>query len=103
MLYMPDFFLLSSNTLQSLLGNPKDKFDKKEKSGIYEIGCKNCDKNNVGQTCCFVRTRFKEHLTHLKNDMESLAFSQHISLSDHRIDLHNLKFLRHVKNMQCVV
>ncbi|KAJ8946045.1 hypothetical protein NQ318_005523, partial [Aromia moschata] len=33
----------SKNKLQTLLGNPKDKIDNNEKSGLYEISCKNCD------------------------------------------------------------
>ncbi|KAJ8962203.1 hypothetical protein NQ318_018172 [Aromia moschata] len=35
----------SKNKLQTLLGNPKDKIDNNEKSGIYEISCKDCDQN----------------------------------------------------------
>jgi hypothetical protein len=31
-------------SLQSLLGNPKDKVNRNEKSGIYEINCKDCNK-----------------------------------------------------------
>ncbi|KAJ8938057.1 hypothetical protein NQ318_014538 [Aromia moschata] len=30
-----------------LLGSPKDKIDNNEKSGIYEISCKDCDQRNV--------------------------------------------------------
>ncbi|KAJ8945761.1 hypothetical protein NQ318_022859 [Aromia moschata] len=28
---------------RTLLGKPKDKIDNNEKSGIYEISCKDCD------------------------------------------------------------
>ncbi|KAJ8948496.1 hypothetical protein NQ318_000033 [Aromia moschata] len=34
---------MNKNKLQTLLGNPKDKTDNNEKSGIYEISCKDCD------------------------------------------------------------
>ncbi|KAJ8947429.1 hypothetical protein NQ318_009635 [Aromia moschata] len=34
------------NVEATLLGNPKDKIDNNEKSGIYEISCKNCDQKN---------------------------------------------------------
>ncbi|KAJ8937415.1 hypothetical protein NQ318_012532 [Aromia moschata] len=44
----------SKNKLQTLLGNPKDKIDNNEKSGIYEISFE------------FILTRFKEHMVHLK-------------------------------------
>ncbi|KAJ8933862.1 hypothetical protein NQ318_012433 [Aromia moschata] len=33
----------SKTKLQTLLGNPKDKINNNEKSGIYEISCKDCD------------------------------------------------------------
>ncbi|KAJ8946124.1 hypothetical protein NQ318_013175 [Aromia moschata] len=37
----------SKNKLQTLLGNPKDKINNNEKSGIYEISCKDCDQKNI--------------------------------------------------------
>ncbi|KAJ8952363.1 hypothetical protein NQ318_017257 [Aromia moschata] len=40
----------SKNKLQTLLGNPKDKINNNEKSGIYEISCKDCDQKYIGQT-----------------------------------------------------
>ncbi|KAJ8938129.1 hypothetical protein NQ318_004699 [Aromia moschata] len=40
----------SKNKLQTLLGKPKDKIDNNEKSGIYEISCKDCDQKYIGQT-----------------------------------------------------
>ncbi|KAJ8939624.1 hypothetical protein NQ318_010643 [Aromia moschata] len=39
----------SKNKLQTLLGNPKDKINNNEKSGIYEISCKDCDKSIWGK------------------------------------------------------
>ncbi|KAJ8958672.1 hypothetical protein NQ318_016397 [Aromia moschata] len=50
------------------LGNPKDKLDNNEKSGIYEISCKDCDQKYIGQTKRSILTRFKEHMAHLKYD-----------------------------------
>ncbi|KAJ8949459.1 hypothetical protein NQ318_007560 [Aromia moschata] len=57
----------SKNKLQTLLGNPKDKIiNNNEKSGIYEISCKDCDQKYIGQTKRSILTRFKEHMAHLK-------------------------------------
>jgi hypothetical protein len=69
-------------SLQSLLGNPKDKVNRNEKSGIYEINCKDCNKKYIGQTKRPIITRFKEHMAHRK----FVIFE-----SDHRIDETNLK------------
>ena len=38
----------SGNKLQQLLGNPKDKIELNERSGIYEISCKDCNLKYVG-------------------------------------------------------
>ncbi|KAJ8956727.1 hypothetical protein NQ318_014082, partial [Aromia moschata] len=56
----------SKNKLQTFLGNPKDKINNNEKSGIYEISCKDCDQKYIGQTKRSILTRFKEHMAHLK-------------------------------------
>jgi hypothetical protein len=51
-------------SLQSLLGNPKDKVNRNEKSGIYEIDCKDCNQKYIGQTKRPIITRFKERMAH---------------------------------------
>jgi hypothetical protein len=78
-------------SLQSLLGNPKDKVNRNEKSGIYEINCKDCNKKYIGQTKRPIITRFKEHVAHRK----FVIFE-----SDHRIDETNLKLVRSVNNCE---
>ena len=49
--------------LKDLLGNPKDKSDKLEKSGIYQIGCNDCEMFYVGQTRRSVKVRYEEHIS----------------------------------------
>jgi hypothetical protein len=51
-------------SLQSLLGNPKDKVNRNEKSGIYEINYKDYNQKYIGQTKRPIITRFKEHMAH---------------------------------------
>ncbi|KAJ8976828.1 hypothetical protein NQ317_011824 [Molorchus minor] len=90
----------SGNKLQQLLGNPKDTIGVNDRSGIYEISCKDCNfLKYVGQTRCSILTRFKEHMAHLKygrTDKSSVA--QHAFDNNHRIDINNLKLIRNVTN-----
>ncbi|KAJ8942119.1 hypothetical protein NQ318_000714 [Aromia moschata] len=82
----------------TLLGNPKDKIDNNEKSGIYEI-CKGCDPEYIGQTKRSICTRFKEHMAHLKyGRTEKSCVAQHAFDNNHRIDTNNLKLIRNVRN-----
>lgn len=66
------------------MGNPKNKLDNEEKSGIYKIGCKDCDKKYVRLTRSFVHTKFKEHMVHLQySRCEKSSVTEHISLIEH--------------------
>ncbi|KAJ8946347.1 hypothetical protein NQ318_004237 [Aromia moschata] len=83
----------------TLLGNPKDKINNNEKSGIYEISCKDCDQKYIGQTKRSILTRFKEHMAHLKyGRTEKSCVAQHAFDNNHRIDINNLKLIRNVTN-----
>ncbi|KAJ8976203.1 hypothetical protein NQ317_008281 [Molorchus minor] len=89
----------SGNKLQQLLGNPTDTIGVNDRSGIYEISCKDCNLKYVGQTRRSILTRFKEHMAHLKygrTDKSSVA--QHAFDNNHRIDINNLKLIRNVTN-----
>ncbi|KAJ8946229.1 hypothetical protein NQ318_013040 [Aromia moschata] len=83
----------------TLLGNPKDKINNNEKSGIYEISCKDCDQTYIGQTKRSILTRFKEHMAHLKyGRTEKSCVAQHAFDNNHMIDINNLKLIRNVTN-----
>ncbi|KAJ8941327.1 hypothetical protein NQ318_004771, partial [Aromia moschata] len=74
---------------------PKDKIDNYEKSGIYEISCKDCDQKYIGHTKRSILTRFKEHMAHLKyGRTEKSCVAQHAFDNNHRIDINNLKLIR---------
>ena len=55
------------NRIQSkrkdLLGNPNDKSDSTEKSGIDKIDCKNCDMYYIEHTSREAGGRFEEHIS----------------------------------------
>ena len=89
----------SGTNLRSLIGNPKDKVQPLEKSGIYEISCKNCNQKYIGQTRRSISTRFKEHMANLKhNRIEKSSVAQHIFENDHNIDHSNVKLIRPISN-----
>ena len=49
-----------------------------EKSGIYKITCKNCHKAYVGQTSRNLKSRFREHIRYIKNNVPRSAYALHI-------------------------
>ncbi|KAI4456803.1 giy-yig endonuclease superfamily [Holotrichia oblita] len=86
-------------SLRSLIGNPKDKMQPLEKSGIYEINCNDCNQKYIGQTRRAVSTRFKEHMANLRfNRIEKASVAQHIFETDHNIDHTNVKLIRQINN-----
>lgn len=87
----------SARKLGDILGNPKDKLRKEDRSGIYRINCGNCDKFYIGQTSRTIETRFKEHLTSFKNRrFEKSAIAQHMSFNKHDVRKENLELLEQV-------
>ena len=89
----------ANNKLQQLLGNPKDKTPPLERSGIYEISCKDCNQKYVGQTRRSILTRFKEHLAQIRYGRpDKSCVAEHIVDKEHCIDLNNLKLIKQVSN-----
>ena len=89
----------SAPKLKDILGNPKDKMHKFDKSGIYEIGCNDCDKKYIGQTRRSVKTRFKEHVAHIRygrSDKSSVA--DHVLGTGHYIGIDNVKLIKAVNS-----
>lgn len=88
-----------SRTLQDSLGNPKDKVEKFEKSGIYEISCNECDYLYYGQSRRAIITRHKEHLAHIRfNRPEKSGVAKHCLEENHSIDKSSLKLIKQVNN-----
>lgn len=74
-----DLVFASENKLKNLLVSTKNRSESIEKSGIYEIKCKICDKIYIGQTRRRVETRFKEHCAHIRyNRPEKSAVAKHV-------------------------
>lgn len=74
-----DVVFASENKLKNFLASTKDKIEKCDKSGIYEIKCEICNKVYTGQTRRKVIKRYKEHCAHVKyNRPEKSAVAKHI-------------------------
>ena len=54
-------------SIKNLLNtNTKDKIPVENKSGVYQINCKECDKIYIGKTKMNLKTRTKEHFRNIK-------------------------------------
>ena len=70
-----------------------------EKSGIYKINCDTCNSAYIGQTRRMLKTRFKEHFSHYKNNIpEKSSVAQHLIQSGHEITLDNMKLIKNTSN-----
>lgn len=89
-----------NKNLKGILGNNKDKIIENDKEGIYEITCKcnNCEMKYIGQTRRNIGTRFKEHMSHIRNNHpEKSAVASHAFSKNHsKIDDYDLKLLKYV-------
>jgi len=92
----------NKNKLANLLGSAKDSTNELEKSGIYEITCNNnnCNQKYYGQTKRCIGTRFKEHLSCIKNGQPSRSsVAMHAFNELHlNISLYSIKLLKHITN-----
>ena len=82
-----------------MLGNPKDKSDSTEKSGIYKIDCENCRMYYIGQTSRAARVRFEEHISKFRRrQYDSSAVAAHMHFNEHTSDINNLTLLEPVSD-----
>ena len=78
-----------TNTIRSMIVRPKDSTETSRKTGvIYNIKCKDCDHEYVGETGRTVATRVNEHRT-----KEESAVLEHMSATGHRIDWNGVQVI----------
>jgi hypothetical protein len=88
--------------LRDILGNPKDKFEVLEKSGVYQVECTGCDAVYIGQTKRCLKTRYKEHYSSIRlNHPEKSNIARHVlqkinDSQDHTISLDQLTLIKEV-------
>lgn len=92
----------SNNKLKDVLGNPKDKIEDHQKSGVYEISCSDCNKIYIGQTRRTILARYKEHCSHIKfNRPTKSAVAEHSLGENHfSIQTKNLKLVKQIRNVR---
>lgn len=61
------------NSLGKILINNKDRREKLENSGVYQVTCSNCPSYYIGQTGRSVKIRVKEHFTNWVNNKGELS------------------------------
>lgn len=82
----------TDDKIKDLLGNPKDKIDPKQKSGIYSISCLDCPRIYIGQTRRSIGKRYAEHRNHFRNmDQEKSAVAKHMWENNHQFNESCLK------------
>ncbi|XP_058828559.1 uncharacterized protein LOC131688368 [Topomyia yanbarensis] len=88
----------SGNTLKDLLCNLKDKVPTDQKSGIYQIPCKDCPAVYIGQTRRKFKVRIREHkhaVDHERgNDSSAAAYT---IAHNHTIDWDSAKLVKTVR------
>ena len=76
-----------TNTIRSQLVHPKDKPGKLQASGvIYQIDCKDCEENYIGETERNLHKRVKEH------KRESSPMGEHLS-HQHQFEEDNVQVI----------
>lgn len=89
----------TTSTLKSEICNYKDRHPQHENSGIYSIGCNDCDQIYIGQTRRRIEKRVKEHIRYTKNgQVEKSGVAEHMQQHRHTIDTNNIKVIRTVRN-----
>lgn len=64
---------------------------------MYEVNCKGCDQNYVGQTRRSIRTRFKEYMDHFKyRRIEKFSVAQCAFEYNRTKNIDNLKLIMYV-------
>lgn len=88
--------------LKSQLISSKDKRDKLDSPGVYEITCSECNRKYYGQTKRSIRTRCKEHCSYIqKKDTHKSAIAAHTLTEQHpMITIDNVRVRKSVNNTQ---
>lgn len=79
------------------LCNGKDKIETDKKSGVYKLNCDNCNGVYVGQTGRNFVTRYKEHISAVRNNHPDKShFAKHLLETGHELQSDNTYEVLHV-------
>ena len=83
----------SNRTVKQVLGNPKDRTAKEKQCGVvYNIKCKECQSEYIGETGRQLKTRLSEHRRPSSSEQDSAVYEHHIK-KRHEIDWDNVSIL----------
>lgn len=84
--------LKSSNSVEKLLVNNKDKINPLDRCGVYKLSCNTCNATYIGCTYRNFKTRLKEHVRCLSSTSGFSHFAKHLTENNHSFD-NSLKIL----------
>ena len=89
----------TNNTIRRAICNAKEGTDIERKSGVYKLVCDGCNGCYVGQTGRSFITRYKEHISAVRNNRpERSHFAKHLIDTGHQLqDGHTFQVL-HTNN-----
>ena len=81
------------NKISTILGLPKDPIKNENVCGVvYQVNCRDCEKQYIGQTTNSLATRLKQHRAACQHlQVEKSALAEHAVANDHAIDWTNAK------------
>ncbi len=81
------------NKISTILGLPKDPIKNENVCGVvYQVNCRDCEKQYIGQTTNSLATRLKQHRAACQHlQVEKSALAEHAVTNDHAIDWANAK------------
>ena len=91
---IPNFKLSfkSNHSIKNRLFNNKDKKNKLEKSGVYQLSCQDCSSIYIGRTKRSFKQCLKEHERSYNNKEDQKSqFSNHLKESQHTYDFSDLQ------------
>jgi hypothetical protein len=87
---------VNTNNVGTMLINGKDKIPTLEKSGVYQINCKDCQAIYVGQSGRNIKTRLNEHKRAILQNLPNTGFTEHCINNNHFPDMDSYKLLYNI-------
>jgi hypothetical protein len=89
----------ATNTLFSILPNPRIKIDNLKRSGVYRLTCPDCLCVYIGKTARCFRTRFEEHERAFRlQHPEASNFAKHLLTEGHRSNIFDDHTILHLED-----
>ena len=85
-------------TVKNLLFNNKDKSNKLDGAGVYQLECQDCNGIYIGRTKRSFKQRLKEHAASFRNKDNKSMFANHLIEENHSFNFDYLKILHSINN-----